>query len=79
MKFQQTLGKIGFTPNETKVYLALIDLGTALAGNVAKKAALHRRQTYDALHRLIAKGLVSYTSKNPNLRFMLRFMKAQKD
>lgn len=54
---QQTLEKIGLTTNEIKVYLALIDLGTTLAGNIAKKAKLHRRQTYDALHRLIGKVL----------------------
>jgi sugar-specific transcriptional regulator TrmB len=69
MTIHQTLGKIGFTPNETKVYLALIDLGTALAGNVAKKAGLHRRQTYDALHRLIGKGLASYTIKSGKKHF----------
>lgn len=63
MTIQQTLEKIGLTTNEVKVYLALIDLGTTLAGGIAKKAKLHRRQTYDALHRLIGKGLVSYTVK----------------
>ncbi len=69
MAIQQTLGKIGLTTNEVKVYLALIDLGTALAGNVAKKAGLHRRQTYDALHRLIGKGLASYITKSGKKHF----------
>lgn len=63
MTIHQALEKIGLTTNETKVYLALIDLGTSLAGNIARKARLHRRQTYDALHRLIGKGLASYTIK----------------
>lgn len=63
MTIHQALKKIGLTTNETKVYLALIDLGTSLAGNIARKARLHRRQTYDALHRLIGKGLASYTIK----------------
>lgn len=64
MTIQETLEKIGFTTNEVKVYLALIDLGTSLAGEIAKKAKLHRRPTYDALSRLIEKGLVSYTIKS---------------
>lgn len=64
MTIQETLEKIGFTGNEVKVYLALIDLGTSLAGEIAKKAKLHRRPTYDALNRLIGKGLVSYTIKS---------------
>jgi sugar-specific transcriptional regulator TrmB len=63
MTIQKALGQIGLTTNEVKVYLALIDLGTTLAGSVARKAKLHRRQTYDALHRLIGKGLASYTIK----------------
>jgi sugar-specific transcriptional regulator TrmB len=63
MIIQQALEKIGLTTNEVKVYLALIALGTTLAGDIAKKAKLHRRQTYDALHRLIGKGLASYTIK----------------
>ncbi|MGB3478680.1 MAG: helix-turn-helix domain-containing protein, partial [bacterium] len=63
MTIHQALEKIGLTTNETKIYLALIDLGTTLAGSVARKAGLHRRQTYDALHRLVGKGLVSYTVK----------------
>jgi sugar-specific transcriptional regulator TrmB len=61
MAIQQALEKAGLTVNEAKAYLALIDLGTSLAGKIAQKANLHRRPAYDALHRLIAKGLVSYT------------------
>lgn len=69
MTIHQTLGKIGLTTNEVKVYLALVDLGTTLAGSVARKAGLHRRQTYDALHRLIGKGLASYTIKTGKKHF----------
>ena len=41
MTIHQALEKIGLTTNETKVYLALIDLGTSLAGNIARKARFH--------------------------------------
>jgi sugar-specific transcriptional regulator TrmB len=60
---QETLGKTGLTTNEAKVYLALIELGSTLAGDIAKKADLHRRPTYDALNRLVEKGLVTFTIK----------------
>lgn len=63
MAVQETLEKIGFTNNEVKVYLALVNMGSSLAGNIAKKANLHRRPVYDSLARLIEKGLVSYTIK----------------
>jgi len=69
MTIQQVLEKIGLTTNEVKVYLALIDLGTTLAGSIARKAKLHRRQTYDALHRLTGKGLASYTIKTGKKHF----------
>lgn len=69
MSIQETLRKVGLTGNEVKVYLALIDLGASLAGNVAREARLHRRPTYDALNRLITKGLVSYAIKSGRKHF----------
>ena len=61
---QETLEKLGFTLNETKTYLSLLNLGSCLASDLAKKTELHRRPIYDALNRLIEKGLVSYTIKS---------------
>lgn len=52
--------KLDLTTNEAKVYLELINLGSSLASDVAKKSGLHRRPVYDALDRLIKKGLISY-------------------
>lgn len=60
----ETLGRIGLSPNEAKVYLALIDLGSCLAGKISEKAEIHRRAVYDALNRLIDKGLVSFVIKS---------------
>src|SRR3989344_2224214 len=57
------LERIGLSPNEVKVYLALLDLGSSLAGKIFEKAAIHRRAIYDALNRLIEKGLVSFVIK----------------
>ena len=63
MTIQETLERIGLTANETKVYLALLDLGRSLASETAKKTRLHRRPVYDSLNRLIEKGLISYSIK----------------
>lgn len=60
----QFLEDIGLTKTEAKVYLSVLDLGSALAGTVSQKAGIHRRSVYDALERLIEKGLVSFISKN---------------
>ncbi len=69
------LREAGLTENESKIYLALLDLGSALAGKISRKTGLHRRTVYDVTETLIQKGLVSYilennrrvfTASNPN-------------
>ena len=52
--------EIGLSNTEVKVYLALLELGSALAGEITKKSMVNRTNVYDALERLIEKGLVSY-------------------
>lgn len=59
----ETLEKVGLSPNESKVYLASLDLGGSLAGKISEKAGIHRRAVYDALNRLIERGLVSFIIK----------------
>ncbi len=54
----------GLTENENKVYLALLDLGSSLAGKISRKTGLHRRTVYDVTETLIQKGFVSYIIEN---------------
>ena len=62
---KEELKRLGLTENETKVYLALLELGSTNAGEIIKKTKLHRNIVYDNLDRLIEKGLVSFvTIKN---------------
>ncbi len=56
----EVLVKIGLTNNEVKVFLTLLGMGSTPAGDLIKKAELHRTAVYDILERLIEKGLVSY-------------------
>jgi len=58
------LNEIGLTENESKIYLALIDLGPSLAGQISRKTGLHRRTVYDSIEMLIKKGLVGYIKNN---------------
>lgn len=58
------LQQAGITTNEEKVYLALIDLGPSLAGQISRKTGLHRRTVYDTTEMLIKKGLIGYIIKN---------------
>ena len=57
---EKVLEKIGFSPNEIKVYLTLNDNGSCKAGRIAKLAKLDRSSTYNALKLLQEKGFVSY-------------------
>jgi len=56
--------QVGMTKNEGKVYLALLELGPSLAGQISRKTGLHRRNIYDITERLIQKGVVGYIVKN---------------
>ena len=58
------LKQAGLTENESKVYIALIDLGPSLAGQISRKTGMHRRTVYDTTEMLIKKGLVGYILKN---------------
>jgi HTH-type transcriptional regulator, sugar sensing transcriptional regulator len=58
------LQEVGLTINESKIYLALLEIGQSLAGTIAEKAKIHRRNVYDSLERLIEKGLVHHIIKS---------------
>ena len=60
----EDLKQAGLTENESKVYLALIDIGAAHAGQISRKSGLHRRTVYDTVEMLIKKGLVGYILQN---------------
>ncbi|MBI2107048.1 hypothetical protein HYT57_03620 [Candidatus Woesearchaeota archaeon] len=57
---EKILQNLGLGQSESKVYLSLLELGPSLAGVITKKAMINRTNCYDALRRLIEKGLVSY-------------------
>ncbi|MDP3026787.1 MAG: helix-turn-helix domain-containing protein [Nanoarchaeota archaeon] len=60
----EDLQEFGLSNTEAKVYLALLELGKSKAGEITKKSAVNRTNVYDALERLIEKGLVSYVTEN---------------
>lgn len=57
---ENELAKLGLSPVEIKVYLTLVKEGSLLAGTISKSSEINRSNCYDALERLIEKGLVSY-------------------
>jgi len=64
MENKEVLQKLGLTDKEAEVYLALLELGPSLAGQISRKTGVHRRNIYDITERLIKKGLIGYILKN---------------
>ncbi len=60
---EEKLRDIGLTKNESKIYIAVTELGSTTIGEIAKKSKIHRTNVYDAIKGLINKGLVSYILK----------------
>lgn len=64
------LRKLGFSEREVKVYMAGLELGAASASVIAQKAGVSRTLVYDALDRLMERGLVSRTGDNRKTLFV---------
>lgn len=60
---EQPLIEFGLTPNETKVYLAALELGETTISRIAKKSKVKRATTYLAVGALQARGLLSASKK----------------
>jgi len=54
----------GVTAIEAKIYLVLLQRGPQQAGSITKLSGIHRRTVYDAIARLIEKGLIAYIKQN---------------
>lgn len=58
------LKEIGLTESEIKVYVALLELGSAKKGPIVKRAGITSSKIYEVMDKLIEKGLASYVVKN---------------
>lgn len=67
---EKTLQEIGLTDAEAKIYIALLKLQEATAGEIAKHTNLQRSTVYFALDKLINSGLISHITKNNVKIFM---------
>lgn len=61
---EENLSKLGFSPSEIKIYLHLIQTGSSYPKKISAETKINRTNVYEALDRLIAKGVISYIIKN---------------
>lgn len=57
MQYTSIFETLGLSPNEGKIYETLLELGESSISAIATKAKIHRRNVYDAMQRLVDKGL----------------------
>ncbi len=57
--YEEILREVGLSPNEARVYEALLQIGQTSVQKISLKAKVHRRNSYDSLAKLLEKGLVS--------------------
>lgn len=57
---EDVLEEVGLTGNEIKVYKSLLKIGLTTTGPITKFSGIHKSRVYEALERLVEKGLVSY-------------------
>ena len=69
MDIETTLRNIGLTDGETRVYLALVGLGSTTVGPIINKARISSSKVYIILEKLIQKGLVTYITKEKTKYF----------
>lgn len=60
---------IGLTPAEGKVYLALLEIGSATAGPIMERSGLQSSVVHLTLNRLIDKGFVSYVKEGQRHKY----------
>ena len=69
MDLNDSLKEIGLTDSESKVYLALLKLGTSAKGAILKETKTAPSKIYHVLEKLKEKGLVSEFLKNKVKQF----------
>ena len=55
--YEELLREMGLSPNEARVYEALLKTGEASVQTIAIKSKVHRRNVYDAISKLMEKLL----------------------
>ena len=67
---EEILEELGLSQNEARIYAALLELGESSITDISKQVNIHRRSSYDAINRLLEKGLVSPIIDEKEKRFV---------
>jgi sugar-specific transcriptional regulator TrmB len=70
MQIHLLLHKVGFSSNESRIYLASLETGLASAQDIARKAGVKRTTGYSVLASLVSRGVVGKTKVRGRTRFL---------
>jgi len=68
---EKELQQLGYSLNQAKIYLALLELGQTTVGPIIKKTGLHRQVVYNTLEELEKLDLIQATTKNNRQNFAI--------
>ncbi|NQV88160.1 MAG: hypothetical protein HQ402_01205 [Parcubacteria group bacterium] len=63
MDKKEILEKLGLTKNESAIYLALLEIGTANISKISERTSIHRPLIYKAIPSLLQKNLITESKK----------------
>lgn len=66
---EKQLTKLGFSPREAMVYLALLELGPSTTTDIARRASINRTTAYPILEALAKDGLVNFIGETKIQKF----------
>ncbi|MBU0980745.1 MAG: hypothetical protein KJ709_08120 [Nanoarchaeota archaeon] len=58
------LERLGLSPSERKIYIHLFKHGPSYANSISGQTGINRTNVYEAMARLLTKGLISYIVRN---------------
>ncbi|HII14874.1 MAG TPA: hypothetical protein HA362_01020 [Nanoarchaeota archaeon] len=61
---EENLIKLGFSPSEIRIYLHMVRTGSSYPKKISAETGINRTNVYEALDRLISKGVISFIIKN---------------
>ena len=68
--YELTLQELGLSPNEARIYEALLELGESSISSISTHTNIHRRNVYDAINRLVEKGFIVTVIDSKERRYL---------